>query len=432
MLFMADAERGRRAGAASPPRLVRANRQQIELRPFDLESLLEPDHRARAIWAMVEGLDLAKFYEPIVARGSEPGRPAIDPKILVALWLYATSEGVGSARELARLCTAHDAYRWLCGGVAVNHHTLSDFRVGHEAALDALLTQVLAAMLHRGLVKLERVAHDGMRVRASAGASSFRREPSLRACLAAAEAQVAHVKQEAEHPVPGRSAREQAAAARAARERAKRVRHALAELPAVQAVKTTAEKKAQARVSTTDPEARVMKMGDGGFRPAYNVQLATTTDGRAIVGVQVTNGGSDQGRLEPMVDEIAQRTGTRPAEYLVDGGFVNLESITAAAAQGVTVYAPVPEPRAAGIDRYVPKADDPPAVAAWRERMGTEAAKAIYKDRAATAETTNADCRTHRGLNGFNVRGQAKVLCVALWTAVTYNALRWIAAGSGT
>jgi transposase len=429
---MADAERGLGAGGASLPRLVTANRRQVELRPFDLESLLAPEHRARAIWAMVEGLDLAKFYEPIVARGSEPGRPAIDPKILVALWLYATSEGVGSARELARLCVAHDAYRWLCGGVSVSYHTLSDFRVGHEAALDALLTQVLAAMLHRGLVKLERVAHDGMRVRASAGAASFRREPSLRACLAAAEAQVAHVKQEAEHPVPGRSAREQAAAARAARERAKRVQQALAELPAVQAVKSTAEKKAQARVSTTDAEARVMKMGDGGFRPAYNVQLATTTDGRAIVGVQVTNSGSDQGRLEPMVDEIAQRTGTRPAEYLVDGGFVKLESIIAAAEQGVTVYAPVPEPRAAGVDRYAPKADDQPAVAAWRERMGTDAAKAIYKERAATAETTNADCRTHRGLERFNVRGQAKVLCVALWTAVAYNALRWIAAGGVT
>lgn len=429
---MAERRRVTGAAAAQPPRVVTAERQQIELRPFDLESLLAPEHRARAIWAMVEGLDLTQFYETIVARGSEPGRPAIDPKVLVALWLYATSEGVGSARELARLCEAHDAYRWLCGGVGVNYHTLSDFRVGHEAALDALLTQVLAAMLHRGLVKLERVAHDGMRVRASAGAASFRREPSLRACLAAAEAQVAHVKQEGEHPLPGRSARAQAAAARAARERAKRVQQALAELPAVQAVKPTAEKKAQARVSTTDAAARVMKMGDGGFRPAYNVQLATTTDGRAIVGVQVTNCGSDQGQLEPMVEEIAQRTGTRPAEYLVDGGFVKLESITAAAAQGVTVYAPVPEPRTAGIDRYTPKADDPPAVAAWRARMGTDAAKAIYKARAATAETTNADCRTHRGLDRFNVRGHAKVLCVALWTAVTYNALRWIAAGGMT
>jgi transposase len=429
---MADAERGRGAEAGTPPpRLVTADRRQIELRPFDLESLLPPEHRARAIWAMVEGLDLTKFYEPIVARGSEPGRPAIDPKLLVALWLYATSEGVGSARELARLCAAHDAYRWLCGGVAVNYHTLSDFRVGHEAALDALLTQVLAAMLHRGLVKLERVAHDGMRVRASAGAASFRREPSLRACLAAAEAQVAHVKAEGEHPLPGRRAGA-AAAARAARERAKRVRQALAELPAVQAVKPTAEKKAQARVSTTDPEARVMKMADGGFRPAYNVQLATATEGRAIVGVQVTNCGSDQGQLEPMVEAIAERTGTRPTEYLVDGGFVKLESLTAAAAQDVTVYAPVPEPRTAGTDRYAPKPDDSPAVAAWRQRMGTDEAKAIYKERAATAETTNADCRTHRGLDRFNVRGQAKVLCVALWTAVTYNAWRWIAAGGVT
>jgi transposase len=397
-----------------------------------LESLLPADHRARAIWTMVEQLDLREFYATIVARGSDPGRPAIDPKVVVALWLYATSEGVGSARELARLCEVHDAYRWLCGGVRVNHHTLSDFRVGHEAALDQLLTQVLAVMLHRGLVKLTRVAQDGMRVRASAGAASFRREPSLRACLAAAEAQVAHVKAEAEHPVPGRSARDQAAAARAAREREKRVRQALAELPAVRTAKRTAEEKTEARVSTTDPEARVMKMGDGGFRPAYNVQFATATEGRAIVGVQVTNRGSDAGQLEPMVDEIDRRTGQRPDEYLVDGGYVKLESLEAAAAQGVTVYAPVPEPRQAAVDRYAPKPDDSPAVAAWRQRMGTDAGKQRYKERAATAETTNADCRLHRGLQQFNVRGQGKVLCVALWTAVTVNVLRWIATGGGT
>jgi len=418
--------------ALPPPRVVTADRRQIQLRPLDLESLLPPEHRARAIWAMVEQLALGKFYDTIVARGSEPGRPAIDPKVLVALWLYATSEGVGSARELARLCEAHDAYRWLCGGVRVNYHTLSDFRVGHEEALDELMTQVLAVMLHRGLVKLERVAQDGMRVRASAGAASFRREPSLRACLEAAETQVACVKQEAEHPVPGRSAREQAAAARVAREREKRVRQALAELPAVRAAKRTAEDKTQARVSTTDPAARVMKMSDGGFRPAYNVQLATATVGRVIVGVQVTNSGADAGQLRPMLEEIERRTGERPTEHLVDGGFVKLESIEDATAQGVTVYAPVPEPRKAGSDRYAPKADDTAAVRAWRQRMSTDEAKAIYKERAATAETTNADCRTQRGLDRLLVRGPTKVLCVALWTAITYNVLRWVAAGGGT
>src|SRR6266581_4839629 len=422
----AGAERNRPSGT---PRIVTANRAQLQLRPLDLESLLPAEHRARAVWAVVEQLDLSAFYDAIVARGSEPGRPAIDPQILVALWLYATSEGVGSARELARLCEAHDAYRWLCGGVAVNHHTLSDFRVGHEPALDALMTQVLAVLL-QGLVKLTRVAQDGTRVRASAGASSFRREKSLRACLEAAQAQVARVKQEAEHPAGAGPARAQAAAARAARERVKRVARAVAELPKVQAAKPDAAAKAQARVSTTDPEARVMKMGDGGYRPAYNVHFATATEGRVIVGVQVTNAGTDMGQMRPMHAEIARRTGERPAEYLVDGGFTKLEAIEEASAEGTTVYAPVPTPRRDGIDPYQPKRGDSPAIAAWRTRMGTDAAKGIYKERAATAETVNGDLRTWRGLDRLPVRGSPKVLSIALWAAVTYNVLRWIAAGA--
>jgi transposase len=428
---MADEAGTERKGTGGAPRIITANRAQLQLRPLDLESLLAPEHRARAVWAVVEQLDLSAFYDAIAARGSEPGRPAIDPKILVALWLYATSEGVGSARELARLCEAHDAYRWLCGGVAVNHHTLSDFRVGHEAALDALMTQVLAVLLRQGLVTLTRVAQDGTRVRASAGASSFRREKSLRACLEAAQAHVERVKQEAEHPPAPGQARAQAAAARAARERAQRVARALAELPKAQATKRDAAAKAEARVSTTDPEARVMKMGDGGYRPAYNLQFATATEGRVIVGVQVTNAGTDMGQMRPMQAEIARRTGEQPAEYLVDGGFAKLEAIEEASAAGTTVYAPVPTPRRDGVEQYQPKPGDSAAIAAWRTRMGTDAARAIYKERAATAETVHGDLRTWRGLDRLPVRGSAKVLSIALWAAVTYNVLRWIAGGAG-
>src|SRR5438067_1738383 len=169
----AGAERNRPSGT---PRVVTANRAQLQLRPLDLESLLPPEHRARAVWAVVEQLDLRAFYDAIVARGSEPGRPAIDPQILVALWLYATSEGVGSARELARLCEAHDAYRWLCGGVSVNHHTLSDFRVGCADLLDRLLSEHLAALGEAGVVDLDTLAQGGVRIRASAGTGSVRRE----------------------------------------------------------------------------------------------------------------------------------------------------------------------------------------------------------------------------------------------------------------
>lgn len=417
------------AGVQGEPRVQRAERFQMEWRPTHLDALLAPDHRARLIWAAVDRLDLGRFYASIQARGTSPGRPAIDPKILVALWLYATSEGVGSARELDRLCEAHDAYRWICGGVTVNYHTLSDFRVGHAEALDELMTQVLAVLMHTGLVRLERVAQDGMKVRASAGAASFRREGGLKRCLAAAREQVEYVKQQADSPDPGRSARERAAAERAAREREERVTRALAELPKVRAVKETPQAKEEARVSTTDPQARVMKMADGGYRPAYNVQLATDTQSRAIVGVSLTNAGNDMGQTDPMLEEIERRGERKPEELLVDGGFVRLDSIQKAAEQGVRIYAPLQQPRSAEIDPHQPKRGDPPGVAAWRQRMGTEEGKAIYKERAATAETVNADLRVWRGLDRMGVRGRAKVWCVVLWAAIAYNLLRWAAQG---
>lgn len=419
----------RQPDSSEPPRLRTANREQVELRACDLESLLPTDHPARAVWAVVERLDLRRFDERIQARGSRPGRAACDPRIALTLWLYATSQDVGSARELARLCDAHDAYRWICGGVSVNHHSLADFRVQHGREIDELMTQLLAVLTHQGLLTLERVSHDGMRVRAGAGAASFRRAPSLERCLEAARAQVTRVKREAEAPDTTRTARQRAAQERAARERTQRIEHALAELPKVQAVKRTVEAKEEARASTTDPEARVMKMADGGYRPAYNVQLATDTESRVIVGVGLTNRGSDQGQLEPMLDDIERRTGRCPDEYLVDGGFTRLESIEHAAARGVTVVAPVLSPRKQGVDPYQPKVDDSAAVAAWRQRMATDEAKQTYKLRAATAETVNADLRCKRALDHIPVRGTDKALTLVLWSALTYNVLRAVALG---
>lgn len=406
--------------------MLAANRRQVELRPCDLEGLLPADHPARAIWAVVERLDLSRFYEAIEARAGQAGRPAIDPKILVTLWLYATSEGEGSAREIARRCEAHDAYRWICGGVSVNHHTLSDFRVGHLQALDGLMTQLLAVLMHQGLVQIRRVAQDGMRVRASAGAASFRREPTLKKCLAEAHEQVERTKRRIDAPAQ-ESSRSRAAQERAAREREERITRALEELPKVEAVRALRNAKGEARVSTTDPEARVMKMADGGFRPAYNVQLATDTESRVIVGVQVTNVGSDRSQMLPMIDEIERRAGAKPEQHLVDGGFVRKEAIDTAAAEGVTVLAPLPKTRAEGTDPHERKAGESDAIAAWRERMETPEAKETYKLRAATAETVNADLRCWRGLDRFSVRGKTKTLSVVLWCALAYNVLRAIA-----
>jgi len=420
-----------KGGAERPsgaPRVVTANRSQVELRPVDLESLLPADHRAREVWQFVEGLDLRELYASIQAVEGRAGRPAIDPKILLALWLYATLEGVGSARALARLCEGHDAYRWLAGGVSVNAHTLSDFRVGRVEAMDRLLTQSVAVLMHAGAVTLERVAQDGMRVRASAGAASFRRGKTLRRCLREARAQVEALRREVEADSGATERRRRAAQQRAAEDRQRRVERALAELPAVAEKKPVAKREEKARVSTTDPEARVMKMGDGGFRPAYNAQLATDTASQVVVGVEVTPAGSDQGQMGAMRDQLRARYGREPGAMLVDGGFAKLDEIEAAHGAGCVVYAPLMQPRDPSRDPYLPRPDDGPGVAAWRQRMGTAEAQAIYRERAATAECVNAHSR-NRGLHQLPVRGRLKAKAVLLWQALAQNLMRTVALG---
>ncbi len=406
------------------PRLRTANRQQIVFRAAPLDALLADDHPARLVWAYVEGLDLAPVYDRIKAVEGAPGRAPIDPKILMALWLYATIEGIASARQLDELCRDHIAFQWIVGDVSINYHTLADFRTDHVELLDDLLTNSVATLLAEGLIELNRVAQDGMRVRAGAGAASFRRRPTLEEALVEARQQVEALRQEAERDPAATDRRQRAARDRAARERAERVRKALDRLPELEAKKTPQEKD-QARSSTTDPEATVMKMADGGFRPAYNFQFATDTQTQVIAGVAVETTGSDAGQMVPMVDQVEDRSGKVPPEWLVDGGFAQHDQIDAVSdpAVGCTVYAPVPKPRDPQVDRFTPKPSDSAAVAAWRQRMATEPAKAIYKERAATAECVNALAR-NRGLLRVLVRGVAKVKAVALWYALAHNLLR--------
>ena len=415
-------------------RVVRPMRHQLEWVAVDLESQLAQDHPARSIWGFVEKLDLSAFYAPIKAVVDRPGRPTTDPQVLLALWLLATVEGIGSARRLARLCEEHDGYRWIRGHVPINYHMLSDFRVAHQEALDDLLTQVVGSLMASGAVRLERVAQDGMRVRASAGAASFRGEQGLETCLKEARAQVKRLAQEREHPDPGVTRRERSARERAARERQERVEEALSYLPQAQAkkerqlqTKPTAKrsKVTKARVSTTDSQASVMKMPDGGFRPAYNVELATDSANGVIVGVAVTSEGTDAGQAAPMEEQLVRRTGQHPDSYLMDGGFATREDITALEQRDVTVYAPVKLPRnKPEEERYDPRYGDGPDVVRWRQRMSTDEAKAIYRQRASVAEWTNAQVRLH-GVSQFNVRGVAKVTSVMLLVAVAHNLLRW-------
>jgi hypothetical protein len=323
------------------------------------------------------------------------------------------------------LCVEHLAYIWLCGGVTMNYHTLSDFRVRHLPALDDLLTQVLACLDHADLIAYEHTAQDGMRVRANAGAATFRRAATLEKRLAEARTVVAALTAPQAAETAPRSAQEQAAQERAATERVARLEAALAELPAAQAAKPAAEQ-ADARVSTTDPTARVMKMADGGYRPAYNFEFATDTAHRVIVGVDVTNAGSDKAELAPMIDQVQARTAQLPADWLMDGGFVTLAAVDTGADKGVRILAPVPQPKDPTRDPALPLATDSPAVAAWRARMATAEAKATYKLRAATSECVNAQARSRHGLLQVPVRGLRKALAVALWIALAHDLLIWV------
>ena len=415
-------------------RVKRPVRNQAEMMVRDLDSLVAEDHPVRAVWEFLGRLDLSAFYRSIKVVLDRPGRPASDPQVLLALWVYATVEGIGSARRLAKLTEEHDVYRWLRGGVPVDYHLLAEFRVTHQEEIDDLITQAVAVLLKAGVVELKRVSQDGMRVRASAGIASFHRDKSLKKCLEEAREQVKRVAEERENPDREASQREQAARERAATEREERIDEALRQLPQVQAAKerqkkhggkARAAKVAEARVSTTDPSARTMKMADGGFRPAYNIQYATDTDSQVIVGVDVSNQGTDQGQALGMEKQVEKRTGKQPESYLIDGGFVDLQDIKVMEQKGIKVYAPPKDNGGREVSHGTGIAGTP-EVAAWRERMRTEKAKKIYKERAATSECVNALMRTRYGLQQFTLRGLPKVLGVVLLMVLTHNLLRWI------
>jgi transposase len=418
-----------------PAKIRTPQRNQMEMRTESLDQLLPPEHPARAVWEFVRGLDLGAWTAQIRSCQGAPGAPAVDPRLLVALWLQATLDGVASAREISRLCAEHIAYRWLCGDEPVNYHTLSDFRTSDPTWLEGLLVQSAAALLHAGLADLTRVAQDGVRVRASAGNASFRREKTLREFLAAAEAQVAALKEQSQ--VEGSSAASQAARQRVAQDRHTRLEEALANLAELRAVneqRRSDQRKdpAELRVSTTDPQARTMKMADGGFRPAYNVQFATTTAGGVVVSVAVTQEGCDNNQLVPMIERIEATYGQKPEAMLVDGGFVDRAPIEQAEmTHQVKVHAPVKEEavyQEHGKDPFARRPHDTEGTARWRLRMGTEEGKAAYRWRSRTAEWVHARAR-NRGLHQFLVRGVKKVLSSSLLYGLAHNLTQTLALG---
>ena len=422
-------------------RLRRPERRQMAMVVQCPDDLVGPNHAVRLLMAVVEKLDLARFAEPIKAREGQAGRDATDPQLLVALWLYACIRGIGAARELARRCQDSAAFLWLCGGVTVNYHLLSDFRTAHGAALNELFTQVIASLVDKEVVQVSRVSQDGVRVRVSAGASSFRREERLQELLHKAKEHVEELARQVDAPeYAALAARQRGARQRAAKEKQQRLEQAIEQLPELKQKQEQAAQRAgegkcgqkirdkQPRVSSTDAEARVMKMPDGGFRPAVNVQLATDTASRAILGVAVTNEGSDSADLsQPMREQVEQRTGKKMEQHVLDGGYLRRQDLEKAHEQGVQLFVPAKparHPQNRGHELEL-KPGDSAAVRAWKQRMASEQGKEIYKLRAATSETVNADLRSYRGLTPITVRGLNKIKCVALWCALAYNLLHF-------
>lgn len=426
----------------APVRLRQPQRRQLAMVPQCIDDLVAADHPVRMVVAVVERLDVSEFCKPIKAREGGVGRDATAPGLLIALWLYACLRGIGSARELARRCEESVPFRWLCGGVSVNHRLLSDFRSDHGGALDGLLTQVIASLVEQGLVKVSRISQDGVRVRIGAGAGSFRREERLRQLLEEAKQHVEELRRQLDGPekLAAEKAKKVKAQRQRAEEKQKRVERALEQLPELKKKREEAVQRRgkgkygdklrnkELRVSTTDAEARVMKMANGGFNPAVNVQLATDTESRAIVGVEVSKEGYDAAGLsEPMRRQVEERTGKKVEEHLMDGGYLRTEDIEEAHQDEVKLYVP---PKSARTEKnrgreLEIKPGDSEAVREWKTRMGSEEGKEIYKQRGATSETVNADLRTYRGLTQILVRGLGKSRCVALWCALAYNVMHF-------
>jgi transposase len=442
-------ENSTRAGLGKAAvRLRKPQRMQIQMVMQCVDDLVPAGHQVRTVAQFVSTLDLSAFFEPIKAREGVAGQSATDPALLVSLWLYANIRGIGSGRELGRRCDpleGNASFRWLCGGVTVNHHLLSDFRVGHADALDDLFTQVIALLVDKNLVQVSRISQDGVRVRVSAGADSFRSEERLEKLLEESRQHVQELRKQLDDPMysAGLSARQKAARQRAAKEKQQRLEQAIAQLPELKQKQEAAAKKAgngqrgkqirdkQVRVSTTDADARVMKMPNGGFNPAVNVQLATDTQSRAIVGVEVSGEGSDSAGLsEPMRRQVEQRSGEKVRQHLLDGGYMKLQDIEQAHEQGVELFMPPKPARSEGTrgKELQPKPGDSEAILAWKQRMSDPAVNTIYKERASTSETVNADLRSHRGLVPLTVRSLPKIRCVALWCALGYNLMHFAGA----
>lgn len=480
--------------ARGRPKLVPIDRCQLTLRAVDVEQLIAPDHKARAIWELSGKLDLSRFRESILSEQGSAGRPAWDPRLLLSLWVYSYSEGVTSARELEELMAYEPGLQWLTGLKQINHHTLSDFRVNHGEELDELFAQLLVVLQEAKLLTLERVMHDGTKVRAQAGGDSFRREPTVREQLVKARELVQ------EDPQREGGRRREAAQQRARQEREQKLSQAWEELEKIRQGKRTDEDKQGARVSVNEPEARIMKHGDNAIAASYNVQVSTDSVAGVIVGVGVSQSSDDAHQLVPAMDEVKKNLGRDPKQVVADGGYTNRDSIEQMAARKIDFIGSLPDAqerseaamKAVGIDpqfaphffifqaenqtlqcpagktlehwranqkrgnqyqqyraegtdcvscryqkqccprtpwkgRIVSRLEsEPEVVAEFRNKIGSEPAQQIYRQRGAIAEFPFAKIKEQFGVRKFRLFGMAKARMEMVWACLAYNVMIWI------
>jgi transposase len=409
---------------ADLPKLVRAVRDDLQMHAGTLDDMVAPEHVVRDVWRFVEKLDLSRLLDAIRSREGKGGAPAFDPRVLLCLWLYATVDGVGSARRLSRLCEEHVVYRWIAGGLSINHHTLSDFRSCNGPLVERLLVASVVMLAQDGLVDLDSmtVAHDSTHVRACAGIGSMRGRPALEQALVAARERLESLARQGEGE-DGRRTRSEAARERAAGERVERLQEALGVMEEMEArpLRERPGREQQApRVSTTDPQASLQRMANGGKNVAHNVQFTTETNTRAIVAVQVSPVASDTGTLAPAMENLERVQGALPGRVLADRGFFKYEDIGSLERRGCLVSMPDLYP---GAKRTSAHGDYRPEIAAWRKRMKNDEEKRTYRLRASTVEWSNA-CVRRQGLQQLTVRGRTKVLAVALLHALAHNMTR--------
>lgn len=338
------------AGSPTKAKLKHIDRSQSFLRPVIVEELVGPDHKVRAIWDLTGQLDLSALLGKITSKEGQAGRAAWDPRLLLSVWLYSYSEQVTSAREIERLMEYEPGLMWLAGLGEVNHHTLSDFRAKQSEQLKQLLIQLLGVLSKEGFVKLDLVAHDGTKIRAQAGGDTFRRERTLERETAKAQQLVEELERERKETGEQggeQQRRREKARQRAAQERLARMKQAAEELEKIRQGKKTEQEKADARVSLSEPEARMMQHGDRALAPSYNVQLSTDAEQKIVVGVHLTQCSSDSESLLPGMEQVRESAGSYPRQAVADGAYSSKAAILGMAEKGIAFFGSMKDERVA-------------------------------------------------------------------------------------